>query len=43
MTPADVRTLADRIRKDDRFAPTARAVAASILEGVAARMERGEW
>lgn len=43
MTPADVRALADRIRKDGRLAPTARAVCAAVLEGVAARMERGEW
>ena len=43
MTPADVRTLADRIAKDPRLAPVARVVTAAILEGVAARMERGEW
>lgn len=43
VTPADVRTLADRIRKDVRFGPTARNVCAAVLEGVAAQMERGEW
>ena len=43
MTAADVRTLADRIRRDARFGPTARNVCAAVLEGVAAQMERGEW
>ena len=43
MTPTEVRTLADRIAKDPRLGRTARTVTASILEAVAARMERGEW
>ena len=43
MTPADVRHLADRIAADPRISRMARTLVAAVLEGVAARMERGEW
>lgn len=43
VTPAQVRLLADRIRRDKRYGSIARATCAAILEGVAQQMERGEW